>query len=408
MIRSLRLLHDFIVSNRDQIIDRARQRARERTAPKLLESKLEHGIPLFLTQLADALVPVAPPSALHLVGALAPSTRIGDSAALHGRELLRTGFTVAQVVHGYGDVCQIVTELASEMNAAITAQDFHVFNRCLDDAIAGAVTAYGRQRERDIAFEGTERLGVLAHELRNILHTAILSFDVIKRGMVGVGGSTGAVHSRSLAGLRSRVERSLAEVRLQAGMPTMLERVSVLAFIEEIEISAAMEAEGYGFHLTVGSVDSDVTIDADWQLLTSAVTNLLQNAFKFTRRHGHISLTTLVTEDRVLIEVADECGGLPAGKAEELFRPFTRGSSSDSGLGLGLSIALRAARANSGDIRVRDVPGTGCVFTIDLPRQRPPEPVFHVLPHADPGSPKASGRGPRRGAHSRKPKARAM
>jgi signal transduction histidine kinase len=402
------LLHDFIISNREQIIDRARERARERTAPKSLEAKLEHGIPLFLTQLADALVPIAAPGVLHLVGAADSSTKIGDSAALHGRDLLRNGFSVAQVVHGYGDICQIVTELAGELNAPISTEDFQVFNRCLDNAIAGAVTAYGHQRERDLAFEGTERLGVLAHELRNLLHTAILSFDVIKKGMVGVGGSTGAIHSRSLAGIRTLVERSLADVRLQAGLPTKLERVSVAAFVEEIEVSAAMQAEGYGLHLTVHSVDSDVTIDADWQLLTSAVSNLLQNAFKFTRRDGRISLTTRVTNDRVLIEVADECGGLPPGKAEELFRPFIR-SSDKSGLGLGLSIALRAARANSGDIHVRDVPGKGCVFTLDLPRHTvPPKSAFHVLPDAKHGSAKPSDRGPRRGAHTRKPKARAM
>jgi signal transduction histidine kinase len=399
------LLHDFIISNRERIIDRARQRARERTAPKSLEANLEHGIPLFLTQLADALVPVP---VLHLVGTANRSTEIGDSAALHGRDLLRNGFTVAQVVHGYGDICQIVTELAGELNAPISNEDFQVFNRCLDNAIAGAVTAYGHQRERDLAFEGTERLGVLAHEMRNLLHTAILSFDVIKKGMVGVGGSTGAIHSRSLAGIRTLVERSLADVRLQAGLPTVIERVSVAAFVEEIEVGAAMQAEGYGLHLTVSSVDNDVTIDADWQLLTTAVSNLLQNAFKFTRRHGTISLTTRVTNDRVLIEVADECGGLPPGKAEELFHPFI-GSSDKSGLGLGLSIALRAARANSGDLHVRDVPGKGCVFTIDLPRRAPPpKAVFHVLPDGKHGSPKPSARGPRRGAHVRKPKARAM
>jgi signal transduction histidine kinase len=196
---------------------------------------------------------------------------------------------------------------------------------------------------------------------------------------------------------------------LQAGLPTVMERVSVAALVEEIEVGAAMQAEGYGLHLTVSSVDSDVTIDADWQLLTSAVSNLLQNAFKFTRRHGTISLTTRVTNDRVLIEVADECGGLPPGKAEELFRPFM-GGSDKSGLGLGLSIALRAARANSGDLHVRDVPGKGCVFTLDLPRQSPPpKGAFHVLPDGKHGSPKpSSGRGPRDGAHARKPKARAM
>jgi signal transduction histidine kinase len=129
-----------------------------------------------------------------------------------------------------------------------------------------------------------------------------------------------------------------------------------------------MQAEGYGLLLTVDPVDSAVAIAADAQLLASAITNLLQNAFKFTRAGGRVSLTTRVTADRVLIDIADECGGLPSGKAEELFRPFHRRSSDQSGLGLGLSIAMSAARANSGDIQVRDIPETGCVFTIDLPR----------------------------------------
>ena len=82
-----------------------------------------------------------------------------------------------------------------------------------------------------------------------------------------------------------------------------------------------MQAAGYGLKLTVDPVDSDITVNADWQLLSSAVSNLLQNAFKFTRPGGHVALATRVTADRVLIDVRDECGGLPPGKAEELFRP---------------------------------------------------------------------------------------
>jgi signal transduction histidine kinase len=317
--------------------------------------------------------------------------KINDSAALNGHDLLRNGLTVAEVVNGYGDVCQVVTELATERNAAISAEEFHTFNQCLDGAIAGAVTAYGKQREHDLGDVGTERLGVLAHELGNLLNTAKLSFSMIQKGKVGVGGSTGAMLVRSLSGLGALVDRSLAEVRLEAGAPK-LQPISVVEFIQEVEVSAAMEAEGYGLHLAVHSVESDVTIDADWHLLASAVSNLLQNAFKFSRPHGHVALTTRITSDRVLIDISDECGGLPRGKAEEMFRPFTQGSSDRSGLGLGLSIALNAARANCGDIHVQDIPGKGCVFTIDLPRRPVPSAgaVSHVLPGADHGSSLAS------------------
>jgi hypothetical protein len=368
------------------------------------EAKLEHGIPLFLSQLCDALGPVAAANALHLVEPTHVSGRIAETAALHGHELLRDGFTVGQVVHGYGDVCQVVTELATELGAPISTGDFQAFNRCLDDAIAGAVTAYAAERERALAYEGTERLGVLAHELRNLLNTSILSFDVIKRGTVGVGGSTGAMHARSLAALSALVERALAEVRLEAGIPS-LERISIVGFIEEIAVSASLQAEVHGVSLTVTPGDTDAAVDADFQLLMSAVSNLLQNAFRYTRPRGHVWLAARATEERVFIDVRDECGGLPPGKPEELFGPFKRRSSGSSGLGLGLSIAVRAARANDGEISVRDLPGNGCIFTIDLPRKPPSTPVFRVLPHGT-GSAGDGGKGMRRGAHSREPRSR--
>jgi signal transduction histidine kinase len=180
-----------------------------------------------------------------------------------------------------------------------------------------------------------------------------------------------------MSGLCALVDRSVAEVRLETGSPK-LEAIQMVEFIEEMQVSGAVHAEGYAIQLTVHPVDRDLVIDGDWQLLASAVSNLLQNAFKFSRPHGHVSLTTRVAAGRVLIEVSDECGGLPTGRAEVLFRPFVQESANRSGLGLGLSIARSAARANAGDIRVRNIPGTGCVFTIDLPR-RPPTPVALVI-----------------------------
>jgi hypothetical protein len=81
------------------------------------------------------------------------------SAAKHGGELLKMGFSIAQVVRDYGDLCQAVTELAVVKGAAVTVDEFRDFNRCLDDAIAGAVTEYTRLREHSITDRETERLG---------------------------------------------------------------------------------------------------------------------------------------------------------------------------------------------------------------------------------------------------------
>jgi signal transduction histidine kinase len=110
-------------------------------------------------------------------------------------------------------------------------------------------------------------------------------------------------------------------------------------------------------------------------MVSSAVSNLLQNAFKFTRAHGHVLLRVRVAADRVLIEVQDECGGLPPGKTEELFQPFEQNGGDRTGLGLGLSISRRAVEANGGMLRVQDIAGKGCVFTIDLPRSSHPQSI---------------------------------
>jgi signal transduction histidine kinase len=95
---------------------------------------------------------------------------------------------------------------------------------------------------------------------------------------------------------------------------------------------------------------------------------LLQNAFKFTHRHTEVTLNAYAIADRILIEVEDNCGGLPSGIAEKMFQPFMQGGEDKTGLGLGLSISRQSVEANEGILSVRDIPGQGCVFTIDLPR----------------------------------------
>ena len=137
--------------------------------------------------------------------------------------------------------------------------------------------------------------------------------------------------------------------------------------IEDIEVVATIDANEHDIRLSVDAGRPDVTVEADHHNLASVVANLVQNAFKFTRAHGHITVRTHTTGDRVLIDVEDECGGLPPGKAEDLFRPFEQRGDDKTGLGLGLSISLKGVRANRGEIRVRNHPGKGCTFTVDLP-----------------------------------------
>ncbi len=365
------MLVEFLSAHREEILAGARLRVTARMAPVATAAELANGLPAFLDQLGDALRRA---SALQVVDHGA----IHKSASHHGHDLFNRGLTVAQVVHDYGDLCQVITGLAVEKNAHIAAEEFQTLNLCLDDAIAGAVTEHARHRERSISDEGAERLGVLAHEMRNLLNAAAISFALIKKGTVAPAGSTSAVHDRSLMGLQRLIDRSLADVRLDAGILNV-ERVVVCEVLEEVEIGATVLAQHRGIRFVVTTVDPTVIVEADRQVLAAAIVNLLQNAFKFTQPTSTVSLAASATATRVLIEIGDECGGLPSGKADDLLRPFKQKGGDRTGLGLGLSICLKAVNAMSGELRIRDLPGKGCVFTIDLPKQ--PAPPTSIYAH---------------------------
>jgi hypothetical protein len=360
------MLHDFVIQYREALIERTRAKVTRRAAPRATTHELVNGIPLFLTQLGNKLKQEAAQFA-------ADDSGIGSSATLHGSELLQQGFSIAQVVYDYGDLCQAITELALELRVPIATEDFQTLNQCLDDAIASAVTEYSRQRDVDASGAEIKRQGFFAHELRNHLHTALLAFQMVKSGKVGMTGSTMGVLERSLRGLRDLIDRSVSEVRLTAGTYHK-ERILVTDFLEEMEIAASIEATDRGLQFDVERVDNRLFVEVDRQLFASAISNLLQNAFKFTRPSGHVWLRTRPQADRVSIEIEDECGGLPPGATEVLFRPFEQRGADRGGLGLGLAISRQAIEAHGGKLLVRDIPGKGCVFVVEMPLADAPPP----------------------------------
>lgn len=352
------MLEEFITTHRELIIERTRAKVASRAVPRPTDHEIQHGVPLFLSQLTDRLRTDLDANRGH----------IGASATQHGAELLRTGYTIGQVVHDYGDICQVITELADELRSQISNEEFRILNLSLDIAIADAVTEYARQREATISAAGVEHLGALAHELRNYLNAATLAYDAVRKGSVGSQGNTSRLLGKSLDGMRALIDRSLAEVRVEGAGDTRDDRVEVASLLEDIEIAAMSHAAPRTIHLAIEPAPSGLAVRGDAQLVAAILTNLVHNAYKFTREAGHIQLTTRAAGDRVFIDIADECGGLPPGVAEALFQPYEQRGTDRSGLGLGLAISRKAAHAMGGEITVRDVPGTGCVFTLDLRR----------------------------------------
>jgi signal transduction histidine kinase len=348
-------LDAFLAANRDAVIERCRLKVSARRVPRGVQR--ERGLPLFVDQMLEMI-------RLHI----ANDPANGGPAARHGFDRMEQGFTIAQLVHDYGDLAQAITELAIEQQAPLSNEDYGVLARCFDQAVADAVTEFSRAHDVGLTSQGNERLGILAHEVRNLLTAATLTFGVLKSGRVDLRGATGALHELSLGRLRSIIDRSLASVRLDAGT-IHPERVEVSRLLEEIEISAALDAEAHGVVLSVVlPSEPGIAVEADPQILSAVVFNVTQNAVKFTRPQGHVAVTAHATPDQVAIEISDECGGLPPGTAENLFRAFEQRSTDRTGLGLGLTIARRGVEANGGELHVRDVPGSGCVFTVALPR----------------------------------------
>jgi signal transduction histidine kinase len=295
---------------------------------------------------------------------------IDEAAMKQGRNLLRQGFTLEEIVRNYGDVCQSVTNLAFETDASITVDEFRTLNRCLNHAIAGAVTDYTRHSgpANGLSAEtANSRLGSLAHELRNHLHTATLVVAAIKAGNVGITGATAAALDRSLLGMRGLIDHALAEVRVNARMPPRRETIKLAKFLDNLKVSASFDALARGTPFTVTTVSDNVAVFAEPEMLAAAVVNLLQNAFKFTKHRTEVQLRARIHNKRVLIEVEDRCGGLPDDATAKIFLPFTQSGDDRSGLGLGLDISRRSVEANGGALTVRNLPGIGCIFTIDLP-----------------------------------------
>jgi len=376
------MMHTFLANNRDELIARCKAKVAQRPHRQATEEQLKNGVPLFLEQLRRTLqAEEADEGAESLKisggsgGASLSLSEVGVSAAAHGKQLLELGFSINQVVHDYGDLCQAITELAFDRDAPFAIPEFRTLNRCLDNAIADAVTKFSEERDVSISSRQHaaehERAAFLAHELRNHLSTAILSVAALEHGSLPMSGATGAVLKRSLASLKSLIDRSLQDVSEQHQGPAS-EAFSLASFIADVQSASALEARARASPFLVSSVDPVLAIRGNRSLLLGAVCNLLQNAFKFTHAHSPVTLRAYASGNRVLIDVEDCCGGLDPETADDLFKPFVQVGQDRTGLGLGLSIAKKSVEADGGTLTVRNLPGKGCVFSINLPQYELP------------------------------------
>ena len=353
------MLHEFLTQERDSILAHCKEEARKNLGTRQSSRLIEEGLPVFYDQLIDFLRRDRSFDLGPEMGPAAAATRSSatEAAKGQGKEYLRLGYTVSEVVHSYGSICQTITGAANTQGFTITGREFRQLNLSLDTAIAEAVTEFQKVQTDSVSHDEVERLGFLAHELRNALTGASLALEMVESGDVGIRSATSSILGRSLERMKDLIDTSLTEVRLR----------KVFEIISDVEATATREARTKNVTLAVASAGK-IEVNVDRQLLVSALANLVQNAIKFSRPGGIITVRTKEQGERVLLEIEDECGGLAEEKIEELFQPFTQKDTDRSGIGLGLTISRRAVALNNGQVYARSLPGKGCVFVIDLPK----------------------------------------
>jgi signal transduction histidine kinase len=358
------MLYEFLLAERDAILALCSNKIVSLADSRSSSDEMERGLPVFYDELIEVLRADTDESGEVLNNTIESVHR--DSAERRGKESLKLGYSISQVVHGYGALCQAITEYI-ESNSSQTAspREFNRLNFCLDIAIAEAVTEFNRCQRDNALQDEVQRLGFLAHELRNALTSASLAYQLIKTGKVAANGSTSRIVERAHTRMKDIIDRSLVEVRLRNEATIQYQRCRVIDLISEVEANALFEASAKSIEVRV-EVVPELEISIDPHLIISALSNLVQNAIKFTKPGGIVWIRSKVRGGHVLLEVEDQCGGLPDGAAEKLFKPFSQMGIDKSGLGLGLTISRRAVELNNGILSVCNVPHQGCVFSIDL------------------------------------------
>lgn len=294
------------------------------------------------------------------------SPETSETAIEHGVQRFNLGFSLDSVVREYGALQRAVMAEAEELQQDVKPKELDLLFGCIVTGIAEAVSEYQRQRDAEMTRQTNEHFAFIAHELRNPLGSALTALAILRATSKITDPRLGDVLERSLKKMNDLIEASLKVARIGSSITVQPIKVMLRTLLADVQVSASAEADAKKIDLEI-EVDTDHELVVDVRLVHSALTNLVRNAVKFTHHGGRVCIRAKQSGPRTVIEVEDRCGGLPAGMAEKAFAPFVQMGEDRTGFGLGLAIAKQAAEAHGGTIRIQDLPGTGCIFVLELP-----------------------------------------
>ena len=358
---NLMTLHDVLAAQRDDVIERWKVQVHGTLAPESMPAlELINHIPKFVDEIIAALREDA---GLTSVG---PAPDEGRTAAGHGQQRLRLGFSLDSVVREYGALRDAIIAVARDAGAKLTFRELEVLFDCIISGIAHAVSEYTHQRDAELLRQANEHFAFIAHELRDPLSSAATAFQLLRNSGQLPADRLASALERGLQRMSELIGQTLQIARVASGIELRRQATTLGALFQDVELGAISEAESKGIELRV-AIEGDERVDLDVRLVRSALGNLLRNGVKYSSSGGVVELRGHIAHGRAVIEVEDCCGGLEPGKVEQAFAPFVRLDDGQSGFGLGLAIAKQAVDAHGGSIRVQNLPGKGCIFVLELP-----------------------------------------
>lgn len=220
-----------------------------------------------------------------------------------------------------------------------------------------------------------EFLSNISHELRTPLTSILAYVETLEDNALDDPDN----NRRFLAVIRRNAERmhsliaDIAELsQIESGNVSLdVREVSLPNLVEEIFISVSSKANDRAISL-INEVAPQTHVRADLMRLEQMLTNLVDNAIKFNRRGGSVTVAAGIDDNKHLISVTDTGEGIVSENLQRIFERFyrvDRGRTRDvGGTGLGLAIVKHLARLHGGEVTVSSTLGQGTAFTVELPR----------------------------------------
>ena len=354
-------LSRLLADRRAEILERWTQRiGREHEDKDLSRGELWDHLPHFFDEVLSAL--------REEEGSIAEAVAAngGTASVAHGTQRLRVGFDLIEVLREYEILTECILDEVDVVGGSISTRAFRRVQRLLNAGRAHAISAYIDRRDSEVARTHSQHVAFIAHELRSPLMTAFLALTALRKHERTEDQWALGMLSRNLTALRELIDQVLTADRLAGQIQLTRESFDLRSLLEQVVTEGQLAAQQHHVEIALQAPE-ELPFSGDQRLLRSALSNVIGNAVKFTHEGSAITVRAGRHDGRITVEVEDGCGGLPQGNAEQLFEPFVQRGENRTGFGLGLAIVKQAVEAHGGQVTVRNVPGKGCVFSLDLP-----------------------------------------